>query len=82
LLTHLLAQVTGLEAGDFIHTYGDLHIYENHIDQIKEQLTREPLPLPKLMLNPFCQNIEDFTMDDISLFEYEHHPAIHGEMAV
>jgi len=82
LLTHLLAQVTGLEAGDFIHTYGDLHIYENHLEQVKEQLTRKPLPLPKLWLNPQCTNIEEFTMDDICLRDYNHHPAIYGDMAV
>ena len=82
LLTHMLAQVTGLEAGDFIHTYGDLHIYENHMDQVKEQLTREPLPLPKLWLNPDVKAIEHFTMDDINLENYHHHPAIHGDMAV
>ena len=82
LLTHMIAQVTGLEAGHFIHTYGDLHIYENHLEQVKEQLTREPLPLPTLLLNPDVKNIDDFTMDDIALRDYEHHPAIHGDMAV
>jgi len=82
LLTHLIAQVTGLEAGDFIHTYGDLHIYENHMDQVKEQLTREPLKLPKLWLNPKVTDIDSFTMDDIKLIDYNHHPAIHGDMAV
>lgn len=82
LLTHLLAQVTGLEAGDFIHTYGDLHIYENHLEQVKEQLTREPLPLPTLDLNPLIEDIDHFTMDDIKLVDYNHHPAIHGDMAV
>ena len=82
LLTHMLAHVTGLEAGDFIHTYGDLHIYENHLDQVKEQLSREPLPLPTLWLNPEVDSIYDFTMDDIRLENYEHHPAIHGDMAV
>ena len=82
LLTHMLAHVTGLEAGHFIHTFGDLHIYENHLDQVKEQLTRDPLPLPKLLLNPEVDSINEFTMDDISLWDYEHHPAIHGDMAV
>ena len=82
LLTHMIAQVTGLEAGHFIHTYGDLHIYENHLDQVKEQLTREPLPLPKLWLNPDVKDIDSFTMDDIKLVNYESHPAIHGDMAV
>ena len=82
LLTHMIAQVTGLEPGHFIHTYGDLHIYENHMDQVKEQLTREPLPLPKLWLNPDVKTIDGFTMDDIKLIDYESHPAIHGDMAV
>ena len=82
LLTHLLARVTGLEAGHFIHTYGDLHIYENHLDQVKEQLTREPLPLPKLWLHPNIMNINNFEMDHIKLENYNHHPAIHGDMAV
>jgi len=82
LLTHMLAHVTGLEAGHFIHTYGDLHIYENHLDQIKEQLTRKPLPLPTLWLNPDVKSIDDFTMGDIKLENYQYHPAIHGDMAV
>lgn len=82
LLTHLIAHVTGLEAGHFIHTYGDLHIYENHLDQVKEQLTRKPLPLPTLWLNPDVTDIDSFTMDDIKLMAYESHPAIHGDMAV
>lgn len=82
LLTHMLAHVTGLTAGDFVHTYGDLHIYENHLDQVKEQLTREPLPLPTLWLNPDVKDIDGFTMDDIRLDGYESHPAIHGDMAV
>ncbi len=82
LLTHMLAHVTGLEAGHFIHTYGDLHIYENHIEQVKLQLEREPLPLPTLWLNPQVKDIDGFTMDDIKLVGYESHPAIHGDMAV
>ena len=82
LLTHMIAHVTGLEAGHFIHTYGDLHIYENHLDQVKEQLTRQPLPLPDLWLNPDVKNIDDFTMDDIKLKNYNSHAAIKGDMAV
>jgi thymidylate synthase len=82
LLTHMIAQVTGLIAGDFIHTYGDLHIYENHLEQVKEQLTRDPLPLPKLWINSDVQHIDDFCMEDFVLQDYEHHPAIHGDMAV
>jgi thymidylate synthase len=82
LLTHMIAQVTGLEAGHFIHTYGDLHIYENHIEQVKEQLTREPLPLPTLWLHPNIININNFRMEHIRLDNYESHPAIKGDMAV
>jgi len=82
LLTHMIAHVTGLEAGDFIHTFGDLHIYENHLEQVDEQLTRVPMKLPKLWLNPSVTNIDDFTMDDIKLVGYESHAAIKGDMAV
>ena len=72
---HSRAELGGL-------TYGDLHIYENHMEQIKEQLTREPLPLPTLWLNPDVKSIDGFTMDDIKLENYQCHPAIHGDMAV
>ena len=82
MLLHMVAQVTGLTPGKFIHSLDDIHIYENHIDQVKEQLTREPLPLPTLWLNPEIKNIDDFTMDDIKLVNYQHHPAIKAEMAV
>lgn len=82
LLTHMIAQVTGLKAGHFIHTYGDLHIYENHLDQVREQLTRDPLVMPQLWLNPEVTDIDSFTMDDIRLENYFSHPAIHGDMAV
>ncbi len=82
LLTHMVAQVTGLEVGEFVHTFGDLHIYENHIDQVKEQLSREPKPLPSLWLNPEIQDINKFTPDDIKLIGYESHPAIKAEVAV
>jgi thymidylate synthase len=82
LLTHMIAQVTGLEVGEFIHTFGDLHIYENHIEQVKLQLTREPKPLPKLWLNPEIKNIDNFKLEDIRLDNYESHPAIKGDVAV
>lgn len=82
LLTHMIAQVTGLEVGEFIHTFGDLHIYENHIEQVKEQLSREPRPLPKLWLNPEVKNIDGFKPEDIQLIGYESHPAIKGDVAV
>jgi|SRR5690606_27995367 len=82
LLLHMVAQVTNLEPYEFIHFLGDTHIYLNHIDQVKEQLKREEYPLPKLWLNPDIKNIDDFTMDDIKLENYQHHPAIKAEMAV
>jgi len=82
LLLHMVAQVTNLKPGDFVHTLGDSHIYHNHFDQVKEQLTREPLPLPQLKLNPNVKNIDDFKMEDIQLLDYEHHPSIKAPMAV
>ncbi len=82
LLLHMAAQVTSLKAGEFIHTLGDAHIYENHFDQVQEQLQREPFPLPKLKLNPAVNDIEKFTMDDIELVDYQYHPPIKAEMAV
>lgn len=82
LLTHMIAQVVGLEPGEFIHTLGDAHIYSNHMDQVREQLTREPLPLPTLRLNPDITDIDDFTFDDIELIGYKHHPAIKAPVAV
>lgn len=78
----MIAQVNGLEVGDFIHTSGDLHIYLNHMDQVKEQLTREPKPLPKIWLNPNVLSIDGFTMNDIMLLNYDSHPAIKAPMAV
>lgn len=82
LLLHMLARVTGLVAGEFVHTMGDAHIYLNHFDQVKEQLAREPYPLPKLILNPDIKDIEMFTMDDIKLENYQSHPTIKAPMAV
>lgn len=82
LLLHMVAQVTGLKPGEFIHTLGDSHIYLNHFDQVREQLSREPKPLCKLWLNPETKNIDDFTMDDIKLVDYECHPGIKAPMAV
>lgn len=76
LLTHMVAQVTGLEVGDLVYSIGDAHIYKNQVEQVKMQLEREPLPLPKLYLNPAITDIDDFTMDDIRLEEYQHHPPI------
>ena len=82
LLLQMVAQVCGLKAGDFIHTLGDAHIYLNHLDQVRLQLTREPKPLPQMILNPKIQNIFDFSYEDFSLVGYEAHPHIKGEISV
>lgn len=82
LLLHLLAQVTGLEADELIISTGDTHIYLNHLEQVKTQLTREPLPLPKLWLNPNVRNIDEFRAVDIALHGYQSHEAIKAPMAV
>ena len=78
----MVAQVTGLKAGDFVHTLGDAHIYNNHMEQVKLQLTREPRPLPKMLLNPTVTNIFDFDYDDFTLTDYNPHPHIKGVVAV
>ena len=82
LLTMMMAQVTGLEPGDFVHTFGDLHIYTNHIEQVKIQLSREPYPLPQIKINPNVKSIFDFKYDDFELVNYLAHPHIKGEVAV
>jgi thymidylate synthase len=82
LLTHMVAQVTGLGVGDFVHTLGDAHIYLNHLEQVKEQLKRKPFPLPKIKLNPEISSIFDFKYEDISIINYESHPHIKGEVSV
>lgn len=82
LLTHMVAHVTGLQVGEFIHTIGDAHIYLNHIEQVKLQLTRSPLPLPTLELNPGVRCIFDFTYEDIKIVNYQAHPHIKGDVAV
>jgi thymidylate synthase len=82
LLLHMVAHVTNLEPYEFVHVIGDAHIYHNHFDAVKEQLEREPLPLPKLWLNPEVKDIDSFTMDDIKLEGYESHSAIKADMAV
>jgi thymidylate synthase len=82
LLTHMVAQVTGLKAGDFIHTLGDAHIYLNHIEQVKLQLTREPYELPKMVINPDVTDILKFRYDDFMLKDYLAHPHIKGDIAV
>ena len=82
LLLQMMAQVTGLKAGDFVHTFGDAHIYLNHIEQIKLQLTRDPRPLPKMVINPDVKNIFDFKFEDFVLQDYDPHPHIKGVVAV
>jgi thymidylate synthase len=78
----MVAQVCGYEAGEFIHTFGDAHIYSNHVEQLKTQLSRDPLPLPKMKLNPDIKNIFDFTFGDFNLEDYNPHPHIKGAVAV
>ncbi|EPE1232693.1 thymidylate synthase, partial [Escherichia coli] len=82
LLTHMIAQITGLDVGEFIWNGGDCHIYQNHIEQVKEQLQREPRTLPELWLDPTITNIEDFTMDSFKLVNYDPMPTIKAPMAV
>lgn len=82
LLTHMIAQVTGLTPGHFVHTLGDAHIYSNHLDQVRTQLSRDPMPLPRLHLNPDIRHIDAFTFEDISLLDYAHHPGIKAPIAV
>jgi thymidylate synthase len=82
LLTHLIAQVCGFGVGEFVHVLGDAHIYLNHVEQVKEQLTREPLPAPQLSINTDIKDITKFTMSDIKLEGYQSHPPIQADMAV
>ena len=82
LLTHLFAQVCGLAVGEYVHTFGDAHIYENHWAAVDEQLTREPLPLPQLELDPAIASMDGILAEQVRLVGYQHHPALRGEVAV
>ncbi|GAB6010769.1 thymidylate synthase [Viscerimonas tarda] len=82
LLLKMMAQVTGLQEGEFVHTLGDAHIYLNHLDQVKLQMSRQPRPLPRMIINPGVKNIFDFKYEDFSLEAYDPHPHIRGEVAV
>jgi thymidylate synthase len=82
LLTMMVAQVCGLKPGAFVHTFGDLHLYKNHLDQAKLQLTREPRPLPQMRINPAVKQIQDFRFEDFQLVGYDPHPAIKAPIAV
>jgi thymidylate synthase len=82
LLTHMVAQVTNLKVGDFVHTIGDAHLYENHLDQARELLSRHARPLPKLKLNPDVHDIDSFSEADVTIENYEPHPPIKALVAV
>ncbi|MEX1002294.1 MAG: thymidylate synthase [Crocinitomicaceae bacterium] len=82
LLTMMVAQVCGLKTGDFVHTFGDVHLYSNHYEQAELQLSRDPKPLPEMKINPDIKRIFDFTFEDFELISYEHHPHIKGTVAV
>jgi thymidylate synthase len=82
LLTLMMAQVCGLKPGDFVHTFGDAHIYLNHVDQVNLQLSRKPFPLPDMKLNPEIKSIFDFKFEDFELVNYQAHPTIKGEISV
>lgn len=81
LLLHMVSQVVDIPPGEFVHTFGDVHIYSNHFEQVKEQLARAPMAFPTLKLNPAIKNIDDFKIDDIALENYQSHPSLKGEIA-
>ncbi|MBI2621807.1 MAG: thymidylate synthase [Candidatus Levybacteria bacterium] len=82
LLTHILAKISGLEPWEFIHTFGDVHIYENHIPQMKEQLKRKPRPFPKIKIDPSVKKLEDFRPEHVTLIDYNPHPSIYAELTI
>jgi thymidylate synthase len=82
LLLKMMAQVCGLEAGDFVHTLGDAHIYLNHLEQVRLQLSRDPRPLPEMLINPEVKDIFSFKYEDFQLINYDPHPHIKGEVSV
>ena len=82
LLTMMVAQVTGLQPGEFIHTFGDAHLYLNHLEQAREQLSRKPMPLPVMHINPSVTDIFDFKYEDFKLENYQAHPHIKAAVAV
>ncbi len=82
LFTMMIAQVVGLKPGEFVHTFGDVHVYSNHFDQVKEQLKRKPKPFPKMKINPKVKNIDDFKIEDFTLEGYDPYPPIKGEVTV
>jgi thymidylate synthase len=82
ILTHMIAQICGLEAGTFVHTLGDAHLYTNHLEQARLQVSREPMPLPTLKLNPDIENIDDFKFEDFEVIDYQHHPHISAPIAI